>query len=338
MVYMKIVLSHGSALEYWRSAPARQRACAGATRMQVLPSKAPTRRDAALMLLDAGLDLEVPLHVLVATEARKARVKHLCVHSTSQLPARSLMRIDDDVLTVCPELCFVQMATVLPLAELIRVGYELCGGYADFEGVRFGCEPVTTPAKLRAYLRRAKGVHGVKKARRALGYVLADSASPMETTLAMILSLPYAMGGYSLPAPQLNGRVEPRRQANGLLNQSFYVCDLLWRSAGVAVEYDSTSFHSGAQRMAHDARRRGDLSVLGVTVETATADQVYNWTQLDKLVGRLARLLKVRAKPLEARRFAAQQELRACLLGGFGGDNASPRVRLSDVVRSGFAA
>ena len=328
---MKLVLSHGSALEFWRAQPARQQAQPCATRLQALPESVVPDADAAAAILDAGLDLRTPVQILVDATGRGARRDVLQVRSTSLLPTRSLLRVADDVLVVCPELCFLQMASVLPLVDLVRVGYELCGTYAECDGIRYGCEPVTSPTKLCAYVRRAKGVDGVRGARRALRSVLPDSASPMETVLVMLLCLPRMLGGYGLPAPQLNGRVEVNRRRGALVSQEFYVCDLLWRDAGVAIEYDSTTFHSGADRMARDARRRGELAALGVHIETVTSEQVFHWAQTDKLAARMAKLLKVRVRPPDARSFEERARLRAALLPLDGTQLSSP-VRLSDVV------
>ena len=286
------------------------------------------------MLLDEGLDLSAPIHVLVSPQAARAPRGMQRLHYADHIPGRSVMNIGGDVDVVCPELCFVHMASTLPLVELIRLGYELCGRYASFDEMRYDCEPVTTPARLQAYLSRAAGIKGVKRARRALQYVLANSASPMETALAMLLTLPYSLGGYSLPAPLLNERVEADGRSDNLLHQEFYVCDLLWKEAGVGIEYDSTAFHSSAQRMAHDAQRRGDLAVLGVHVETVTADQVFNWAQTDKLAGRMAKLLGQRIRPTQAGFLEKQAQLRDALLPQRERE-AETSVPVSDLLREG---
>mgnify|MGYP007055184147 FL=1 len=57
---------------------------------------------------------------------------------------------------------------------------------------------MTTVERLRAFTENVGPVHGRKKAARALQYVMGDSASPRETALAMLLCLPYRLGGYGI--------------------------------------------------------------------------------------------------------------------------------------------
>ena len=54
--------------------------------------------------------------------------------------------------------------------------------------------PLTSKADIAAFLELVCGMRGCEKARRALDYVLEDSASPTETVSAMLLSLPYRLG------------------------------------------------------------------------------------------------------------------------------------------------
>lgn len=79
----------------------------------------------------------------------------------------------------CPELLFAQMAEVLSLAELVFLGFELCG--------TFSCAPAglaydaveqvpraSSVEELRSYLGAVKGVRGRKRALLAF----ADGALP----------------------------------------------------------------------------------------------------------------------------------------------------------------
>lgn len=51
-------------------------------------------------------------------------------------------------------------------------------------------KPLTTPAKLASYLNKAERMKGAKRARSALPYILGMSASPRESTLAELITLP----------------------------------------------------------------------------------------------------------------------------------------------------
>lgn len=109
-----------------------------------------------------------------------------------------------------PEFCFLQMAGCLSLVQLIQLGFELCGTYALVGGapaVRRAA-PLTTKVKLAAFVEQSSGARGCKKAARAVRYVQDGAASPMETMLAMMLCLPYGLGGYGLEKPLINHRVD----------------------------------------------------------------------------------------------------------------------------------
>ena len=94
------------------------------------------------------------------------------------------------------------MAAVWGIEKLIQLGFELCGTYDTTNGDVRECAPLTTVDRLDAFLASLGPMHGKKNASYALRYVANNSASPRETALAMLLCLPYRMGGYGIPMPQ----------------------------------------------------------------------------------------------------------------------------------------
>lgn len=146
---------------------------------------------------------------------------------------RSFMRIEDGLYVSTPEMAFCEMASVFPLEQLIALGFELCGTYrraSTFGSARYDAAPLTSPSALAAFIEKSPQFKGIKKARRALPCVLAGSASPRESELAMLLCLPYSLGGYGLPFPMMNAEM-PLPKNVSATGRSSLRCDLLARLA-----------------------------------------------------------------------------------------------------------
>ena len=138
------------------------------------------------------------IHILVNSSNRRAHWKGCVPHvSSTDFPANSLRRVTQGIYVPCPELLFIQMAAVLDFAELLVLGLELMGLYtlkpSDEDGFA-PCEAAMTEDSLTRYLERARGLDGIKQARRALPYLLERSRSPMETAMALMFSLPKPFG------------------------------------------------------------------------------------------------------------------------------------------------
>ena len=101
---------------------------------------------------------------------------------------------------------------------------------------------LSSVTKLKAYLERATGLKGHKNAMCALLFIVDNSASPMETVLCLVLTLPYRLGGYGFSRPQLNCRIRPeidspktRSRTRAGLPRSYYA-DLYWADEQIDVE------------------------------------------------------------------------------------------------------
>ena len=229
-----------------------------------------------------------------------------------------LPSFEEPFFVTCPELTFAQMGWLLSIPREIHLGYEMCGTFAPDEQQPTGTrsrKPLTSPEKIASYLGKVEGVHGVKTARAALPHILRGSASPRESTLAELLTLPYAHGGSNVERPAMNAAIPIPARSQWATNRSSFRCDLLWRDKGVAVEYDSTLCHTGAERIAEDAARRNVLESLGLTVVTATSKQVTNFQAYNRLVRILTSHLGTRVRPACADYAARQFALRKELLG-----------------------
>lgn len=261
--------------------------------------------------------LSEPLHVLVASAAARDRCARVRCHVCSRpLPPGSFVRLGDRLYASSPELCFVQMATVLPFVELVKLGFELCGTYAErLDGAtRYDRSLLlTSVAALARFVDSAGDIPGVVAARKAVKLLVACSASPRETALTILLCLPLRRGGYGLPSPELNFRIDVGRSKRAVTDKGYYLCDLYWREARIDLEYESDERHTGAERIAEDSMRRDDLAHLGVKVRTMTNRQMVDPVRFDKAARQLASALGVRIREQQGCP-AARRALRKVLL------------------------
>lgn len=326
---MDIYLSHSSALRFWSSFETSFDARARCRDSKRNPS---WRRDEPLPpgckiterelrelgdMTELG-ELAFPLHVVVPTEAARSRCgKAACHVSSGSFPRGSFVRIAQNVLASSPELCFVQMASELSLPALTRLGFELCGTYgiATVGKVDYRFDPpFTTPARLARFLDRAGSMPGTVKARKALGLLVAGSASPMETTVIMLLCLPLRMGGYGLPRPLMNHDVHPKERSLFAADDKCYYCDLIWPDASISLEYDGRKHHGTINKMADDAIRRNNLLDRGIPVVTVTTRTVRNLIELDRIARTLSKRLGYRARCDKQAWRAKQHQLHGELL------------------------
>lgn len=325
---MDIVIGHETALEFWRSPRGNALFRAGALERKVPPSfrEAPALRAAMRLPAAVRTDLgalascfsQKPLHLIVPHAACRTRRKDVVCHVMTGTAATShFYKIAKGVYVTSPEAAFVQAAAVLQVEHLIQLGFELCGTYRKsplFEG---GCafdQPVlANVAALGTCLEVTPGARGVATARRALPYVLAASASPMETVVVMLLCLPQRWGGYGLPLPQMNHPVSIPSGVRGVGVGRTARCDLYWKSAKLDVEYDGR-VHDAPSEHARDAARRTALGYKGITVITVRREQVYSQVEFDKVVVALRRHLGVRARPHASDWRRNTRKLRAAIL------------------------
>lgn len=260
----------------------------------------PSAREVRALRTEAIAFTSDPTHLMVpGKSAASAFQSAVCHVRTSALPYGSLVRADDGLLLCSPELCFLQMATHLSFLQLIKLGFELCALYTlqpDGQAGYGRIVPPTTVRALETYLERCEGMPGVAAARKALRSVCAASGSPMETALAIILCLPLRLGGYGLPLPRMNYRIDAHRNKRSAGEKHYYLCDLYWPEAGACIEYDSDLEHTGPERIAEDAQRRNDLIALGVTTITATREQVMSAEKLGRIAHQIGALLNVRIR------------------------------------------
>jgi len=261
------------------------------------------------------LRLSKPLHIMVGEKSDTIRMRNFQSHVSSiKLPFGSFIEVDKNLAVCSPELTFLQMASKLSLVGLIQLGYELCGTYridrtnTPERGFRDDI-PLTSIDKLTSYINKVEGFKGIKNARRALGFICMNSASPMETVLAILLCLPYRMGGYSLPKPSLNSAIKVPSTSH-----IEYKCDLFWPKTKVAVEYDSDAYHTGSDRINQDAIRRNALLAAKINLIIVTRKQIYATNAMNNIAYNISKLVGKRTQNVPSDFAKRQTALKSQLL------------------------
>lgn len=337
---MAVVLSHGSALRVLRlqgwalgdvshalcpefrleSSPSEHAGCAdGASELCL--DRPEAAQIAALLHANhpmAPADEPVPLFgpvldILCHKASQRSRAAGVQSHVWGRpLSLLAVAPIQDGLFCSSASLCYLQLASSCEIAELALLGCELMGTYAPCDFATFGLmarDPLMTPASLQCFLDTCGPVNGLARAREALGYLLPRSASPMESRVALYLTLPRRLGGYGLPKPDLNLRFGVDGKAREITDKHFFRGDLCWKDAGIALEYDSDAAHTGPDRIAADTKRRNALAYLGITVLGITRKQAFDVGEFDRVARTLAKLLDI---PMRERR-VDQRERRALL-------------------------
>jgi hypothetical protein len=158
--------------------------------------------------------------------------------------------VRDGVRVSVPEQVFCELAAVgLNLVELV------VAGDAMLQAKRATRESLTRAVE------SMRG-RGVRLARRALGYLRTDVASPMESRLRMLLVL----AGF--PEPQVNVIL---RTADGEWVRRF---DLCYRELQLLIEYDGDQ-HGDLEHRDSDHDRREQLERLGYKIVPVTSLGIY---------------------------------------------------------------
>lgn len=286
--------------------------------------------------------LSDPVHVVVSCQSARRSILHLASHSrTRPMPPGSIMEIEGVGSVCAPTLAFAQMGAVLDFPRLVWFGSALCGifsmaiagedaaGEEDLPARR----QLVTAEKMRGFLSTAPRMPGAERARRALPYVVERARSPMEIFTALMLSLPRRYGGFGLPHPRMNLRVDLPEwlhgargfDAAGFEGRAPHAeCDMRFEHAGKAVyvDYHGADFHTGATHLEHDALRANALEELQIVRFTITRTQALNIALLEKTADQIRKSLGLRDDQrigdLAERRRRLHRSLLAASFGNLG--------------------
>lgn len=213
-----------------------------------------------------------------------------------KLPPNAFCKLNHKRFVASPEFTFATLAKHLDLLELVLVGCELTGMYAmdDTDERGFSkCEPLASAETISRMVSNCKGFDGVKRASMAIQHVVENAASPMETCVALLLTLPRRLGGYGLPKPCLNYALDLTLEQRIALKRESITVDMMWPAAKMAIEYESTAWHRGDEKFVQDSIRRNDIRALGYDVTTITLDEYKNSLRMDNIVKAIARKLRI---------------------------------------------
>jgi len=304
---MKVVLTYETAIRYWRT---HSLDSTSPSRAVSLADVAKNRADIESLCPKHLLSEGTSLRILVEGQTAKSNSSiHRTIAWSGELPPNSLRKISDGVFLSSPEMCFLQFCAHNTLARCVLLGMEMCGSYAvgsDGHACLYDREKLTNPSRLRAFLDECDNHKGVKRARTALGHIVPNAASPMETVVTLLLCMPLKYGGYGLPRPQMNHGVDLGRSSS-LAGKRSYRCDLFWPEQQVALEYNSIEYHAEVEAMERDYKRANVLTSMGHTVIAVTWPMVKNEQAFDDLSRLLAKTLRVRTRP-ETRHIRFKQE------------------------------
>ena len=315
---MELLISHRSALEYWRLFGFTEVKPAHRQRKRMIPTYALTALE--LQRMDTR-GLTLPLEVMVGAPSAVRKLKGVKPHvACKPLPEGGIIDVGEGLFVASPELCFFQLANRLPLAKHLRLGLELCGSYSlpaneaaykDYEIMEKGFKnrlALTSTEKLGSFLAHSSGILDQRQMKSILRYIGDGSASPMESRLLVLLTLPYRHGGFGLPMPELDAVVEPGKRASKRgtsrlsLGERDYRCDLYWRDLMLAVEYDSDKYHLLSEQKADDSKKKNYLLSKGVQVITVSKLQLRSVVEIERVAQQLAachgRQLRYKENPM----------------------------------------
>lgn len=257
------------------------------------------------------LGLRGQIHVAVPNHVRRHHQAGITAHVISSPTPYSFVRLSKDVYVESPEATLVRMASHLNRGELAVMINQLLSCYRICKGAIVKARPLSTKTQLLEQLDRFKGKRGAKKARRALTYAVAETASPAEAKVAALLTLPARWGGKGLPLPEANAEIVltapgthavPGTHATTMVantcpaqkhttkengNQIKRYADYLWKAWKLILEYESDAFHASSEKLGADSARRAELQREGYTVVTLTNRQLSNTEEFSIVVDTL---------------------------------------------------
>lgn len=319
---MNVLISHNTALDYWRYHFSPDMEIGEPIRVHPGERFAYTKNDILGCFPELYDNPEKPLHVLVLDESKRRPSGRVVCHLwTSGLPEGAFhgwgnFRVSS------PEFLFLQMATTHTVSQLVALGCELCGTYIllpkkvlrpdEFDTCPERIVPLTNIERIASFLDAAGPARGAKKARRALKYVVEGSRSPMETRTYMQLCLPAMLGGYGLPKAELNPEIKLDEEARLVSGQRFCWGDICWPGKHLDVEYNG-SVHRGVANMRRDAGRALGIEHMGWRVITVTSPQVFDCLRFEivakEVAAHLGNPLRPRVLGQTPARLALHEEL-----------------------------
>ena len=321
---MDLIVSHMSSVDFWRHAyPPHKELKPPPTSPQLADELAVNDADvwslAPSWVTPEFLEPEGGvLHVLAREGASRRTARHHVAHQWSgPIPNGGLYSFGNGAYVCSPSFAFLQMARTVNPYELVAYGCELCGRYAFDKRAERGFHmrktPLATMEQLRQLVQDAPGTRGRTKALWALARIIEGSASPRETYVALLLTLPYRDGGYGLPRMKMNQRIDLSPASAALCGKRNVYIDLCYPDANLAIEYLGEHDHANGAAMRADRGRTFALEEDGYKVIEITAEQVNDIVTFEAIALRIAAQIGKTVKPAGRGATEARMELRRLL-------------------------
>ena len=274
---------------------ASQRSRGTSARFHVWKGTIPTE---ALSRLEESLFVSKPEFILLQMAGWHSKISPVSKAFAQELQAEREARAvahNDDPVPFDDPFAWEQSARQV---GLVLAAMELMGTYrlaAPGGKTRYHQRALLTSSNMERFLEDIPHVYGRNRLDTALRLALPHSASPMETALALLLSLPEAYGGYGLPRPRLNRKKLVDNHEQLWSGGPSITPDLLWEDARLVIEYDSDEMHGGvgARKLASDATRANVLSARGYTVLRVTTLNIQSSADMERLARQVANHLGI---------------------------------------------
>lgn len=300
---MALILSHHTAL-WMCCSPKTAVAMASARPVDGFVSAAVTAEKVDRWYLPALSELTgIPMTRLGSMDylQQRGRSRHASMlsrpHSwNGDLPARSLLHLGNDIYLCSPEFVFLQLSGFYDVIELSNIAMAMSGGYmpAHVENDLVEHGPTTSVARLRSFAMDASMHWGVDKSVQATRWALDNSRSPMETSLALLIYMPRALGGYGLVRPVLNRRIYLSEESTAIYPHRYCEADVSAPGSSLLLEYLGRAFHKEEH---HDIQRELALQREGYQLQYVTIHQLVDGAQRNEIMRRYAQSAGVALKP-----------------------------------------
>lgn len=255
-----------------------------------------------------------PVHVLTPRGVSTYPRQGVTIHRRSSLPRGSLIELRKGLRLSGPELALCQLAACedIGLVDLVGIAFEMCGTYLidddpeSWKGFVNTDGPATSPEKVARFSRLLGRTPGSEKLRKALSLTLPGAHSPMETVLAMLLSMPRKMGGFGIKGLVLNYPVSA-----GAFRA---VIDVAIPKFKLGLEYKGIAYHA-IEQSGRDDRRQNVLVGLGWTILNVWKEDLQDAVLFGRFQESLFRSMGCRFRP-PCGFDAAQRNLRRTLVPG----------------------
>lgn len=230
------------------------------------------------------------IDVVVASPAGRLKNGFVTCRSwQGRFPREAFLTDGSEVFLASPEFSLMLAAGAFPDLGLMQLLMRYLGEYSPSKADPDGFvrrEPLTSIENVLAMLGEVKGLYGTGKLRRALGMAIEGARSPMETNVALALTLPKKSNGFGLPKPRMNERIELDGQARAICGKTHCYADMLWGNH--ILEYQGRRHND---TWGEDLSRALALELMGYTVDFMAYEQFADARQLNLIAQKIARSL-----------------------------------------------